>query len=291
MAKGNDGNYLQHSTEVEAAIRLARMDKEKRRLHIALAHGMAPFEPFEVSLNQPKPGLCRRLLKCKLIESKKSPQSDEPAVMDAYRKTNASEECYPNSAELLRAVIGTKNLSGGITEIDCEKYMQLANAWSYSRVKTACSSWRKEILPDGILACPENLQTPWLFTMDPMTYIEENYEKDDNNLRRFDISILSCALSRYLCSGKPGIASLFVYKVGENNGDVQSQFRKFMEDLRKRVIDNLSRYSEVGVSYYSLPHMGGNRNLAGLLHSPQIDLSTYLTSAGLTTGIAPRRGS
>lgn len=56
-----------------------------------------------------------------------------------------------------------------------------------------------------------------------------------------------------------------------------------MEDLR----DNLSRYSEVRVSYYSLPHMGGNRNLAGLLHSPQIDLSTCLTSAGLTTGIAP----
>ena len=283
MAKGNDGNYLQHCTEVEAAICLARMNNENRSLHIALAHGMAPFEPFEISLNQPQPGLCRRLLKCKLIESKKSPQSGEPAIVDAYRKTNASEECYPNSAELLRSVVGTTNLSGGITEIDGEKYMQLADAWSHSRVKTACSSWREEILPDGILACPENLQTPWLFTMDPMTYIEENYEKDDNNLRRFDIGILSYALSRYFRSGKPGIASLFVYKVGKNNGDVQSQFREFVEDLR----DSLSGYSEVGVSYYSLPHMWGNRNLAGLLHSPQIDLSTCLTSAGLTTGIAP----
>lgn len=283
MAKGNDGNYLQHCTEVEAAISLARMNNENRSLHIALAHGMAPFEPFEISLNQPQPGLCRRLLKCKLIESKKSPQSGEPVIVDAYRKTKASEECYPNSAELLRAVVGTTNLSGGITEIDGEKYMQLANAWSHSRVKTACSSWREEILPDGILACPENLQTPWLFTMDPMTYIEENYEKDDNNLRRFDIGILSYALSRYFRSGKPGIASLFVYKVGKNNGDVQSQFREFVEDLR----DSLSGYSEVGVSYYSLPHMWGNRNLAGLLHSPQIDLSTCLTSAGLTTGIAP----
>ena len=283
MAKGNDGNYLQHCTEVEAAIRLARVDKKNRRLHIAITHGMAPFEPFEVSLNKPKPGLCRRLLKCKLKESQKSPQSDETAIVDAYRKTKASEECYPNSAELLRAVIGTKNLSGGVTEIDGEKYMQLANVWSYSRVKTACSSWRKEILPDGILACPENLQTPWLFTMDPMTYVEENYEKDDSNLRWSDIHILSCALSRYFRSGKPGVASLFVYKVGKNNGDVQSQFRKFVEDLR----DNLSGYSEVDVSYYSLPHMGGNRNLAGLLHSPQIDLNACLTSAGLTTGIAP----
>jgi hypothetical protein len=33
-------------------------------------------------------------------------------------------------------------------------------------------------------------------------------EKDDNNPRRFDIGILSYALSRYFCSGKPGIASL-----------------------------------------------------------------------------------
>lgn len=46
MAKGNDGNYLQHCIEVEAAVRLAGMDTAGR-LHIALTHGMRPFEPFE----------------------------------------------------------------------------------------------------------------------------------------------------------------------------------------------------------------------------------------------------
>jgi len=46
MAKGNDGNYLQHCIEVEAAVRLAEMDAAGR-LHIALTHGMRPFEPFE----------------------------------------------------------------------------------------------------------------------------------------------------------------------------------------------------------------------------------------------------
>ncbi|MDE0154430.1 MAG: hypothetical protein OXS28_02360 [Gammaproteobacteria bacterium] len=126
MAKGNDGNYLQHCIEVEAAVHLAEMDTAGR-LHIALTHGMAPFEPFDVPLNQPKPGLCRGLLKCKLKESKKSPQSEEPAIVDAYRKAKASEECYPNSAELLKAVIGTENLSGGITEMCARKHKSLSS--------------------------------------------------------------------------------------------------------------------------------------------------------------------
>ena len=48
MAKGNDGNYLQHSIEVNAAMHLSQMDTNGR-LHIALTHGMAPFERFEKS--------------------------------------------------------------------------------------------------------------------------------------------------------------------------------------------------------------------------------------------------
>ena len=45
MAKGNDGNYLQHSIEIESATRLAGTDP-RGRLHIALTHGMSPWEPF-----------------------------------------------------------------------------------------------------------------------------------------------------------------------------------------------------------------------------------------------------
>ena len=279
MAQGNDGNYLQHCIEVEAAVRLAKMDAKKKRLHIALTHGMAPSEPFEVSLNQPKPGLCRRLLRCKLKESKKPRQSDEPAVVDAYRKTNASEKHYPNSAELLRAIIGTNNLSGGITEIDCEKHRQLAKAWSCSNVKTVCSSWREKIHPEGILACPDDLQTPWLFSMDPVTYSEGGDKHD--NLNGTDIDILSCALSRYFSSGNPGVASLFVYNVGKHKGDDQAQFRKFVDGLKESVVDKLSGRFELSVSYYSILHIWGNRNLAGLIHSSQIDLLSSLTSAGL----------
>ena len=286
MAKGNDGNYLQHCIEVEAALRLAGMDTAGR-LHIALTHGMAPFEPFDVPLKQPKPGLCRGLLKCKLKESKKSPQSEELAIVDAYRKTKSSEECYPNSAELLRAVIGAENLSGGITEICSKKYQYLSEAWLKTNVKTTCASasWREEVYPDGVLACPEDLQSPWLFSMDPMTYSEHGDE--DKNLNGSDIDILSGALGRYFSSGNPGFAAMFVYNVNKHN---QIKFWKFVQEMKGCVVNNLTEHFEVSTSYFSLPHNEkGRRNLAGLIHSPQIDLSSKLKSACIDLGIAPGR--
>ena len=57
MAKGNDGNYLQHSVEIAAAVHLAA-ERPEGRLHVALAHGMAPFEPCD----GPRKGQARALL-------------------------------------------------------------------------------------------------------------------------------------------------------------------------------------------------------------------------------------
>ena len=283
MAKGNDGNYLQHCIEVEAAVHLAEMGAEGR-LHMALTHGMAPFEPFDIR----KAGSAYHdLLLKKLANTKKPPQADEPTVVKAYRKTEASDTRYPNSAELLRAVIGTEYLSGGITEICSKKHKYLSAAWLNTNVKAVCASWREEIHPDGILACPEDLQTPWLFTMDPMTYSERGYK--DENLNRSDIDILSYALSRYFRSGYPGIVALFVFGVGKDNNDRQHLYWKFVKDLKKRVADSLSVRFELAASYFSLPHRGGNRNLAGLIHSSQIDLSSKLKSACIELGIAPGR--
>ena len=71
---------------------------------------MAPFEPFD------PPN--RRQAYCKLQkalkDSKKPLQSNEPAIVTAYRETSASDECYPNSAELLKAMVGKDKLSGGV---------------------------------------------------------------------------------------------------------------------------------------------------------------------------------
>ena len=268
MAKGNDGNYLQHCIEVEAAVRLAQMET-KGRLHIALTHGMEPFERFEKYNSYQQ----SELLQNALDTSKSPPQSDEPVIVTAYRKTNASKKRYPNSAELLRVVVGEDKLSGGITEVDCKKHKKLVDAWYGSSVIPIWASWREQVGSGGILACPSDLQRPWLFSMDPMTF-SENGREDDNKLNRCDLDSLSDVLSQYVGSGQPGVAALFVYGVGVQNG-TQQKFWEFLDDLAERI----------GLAAFScwLPHQGGNLNLAGLFYSG-IELSSGFIPPCLNSG-------
>ena len=121
MAKGNDGNYLQHCVEVEAAVRLAQASPDGR-LYIALTHGMEPFE----QISEPN-GNAYHILHVALREAAGEPKYNEREIVKAYRAswmsqayqpdiTNLFDELrmekhYPNSAELLRMVIGTDQLS------------------------------------------------------------------------------------------------------------------------------------------------------------------------------------
>ncbi len=85
MAKGNDGNYLQHSVEVAVATSLAAEHPEGR-LHVALAHGMAPFERCGELPN----GQTRRLLQEALRAAQRAPAPEGSPIVEAYRVTNAS---------------------------------------------------------------------------------------------------------------------------------------------------------------------------------------------------------
>ena len=258
MAKGNDGNYLQHSVEIAAAGRLAAENPDA--LHVALAHGMAPFERFEHKLTEDKPGLTRRYLKAALWWASQAPRPDEPAIVTAYRNTRAWEYGhYPNSAELLRERRGRDGvcgLSGGIAEKCPVKCEELAGAWTGSPVRVACASWRSQLRRGGVLACPENLRAPWLFTMDPATYRDRG-GCDDANLYAADMPLLSRGLAPYVESRQPGIALLFVYNVDPR---LQRAFWRFTEELAHR--------AGLRVRTYGLKHRGDNRrNLAALLHS------------------------
>jgi len=269
LAKGNDGNYLQHCVEVEAAVRLAQADR-CGRLHVALTHGMGPFEKLEETNVQ------QNLLYDALDEASGEPKCTEREIVKAYRASWNSQACrpdienllhelkagkhYPNTAELLRAVIGANRLSGGITEVNQIKYENLKKKWPDPKVNVAHSSWRKELEAGGVLHCPDSLNAPWLFSMDPMRY-SEGGRQDDDRLHRSDFSLLDNGLSPYFSSGQPGIACLFVYGMGRQNEDPQSQFWAFMDDLAQRM-------DAVTGSYWVL-HNGGNRNLAGLLFSDQ----------------------
>lgn len=266
MAKGNDGNYLQHSVEVYAAVNLATRHPEGR-LHIALAHGMAPFEPCA----QPPNGQARMLLHGALRAAQRASETGESSIVAAYRATNASLDHYPNTAEVLRRAIGQDRLSGGITEIDTQKYVQLQNAWSGSAVTPVRSSWRAQVTPGGVLTCPAALDAPWLFTMDPMTYREDGYI-DDNNLYRADLERVCAGVSSFVASGKPGVAALFVYAV---KPEVQPQFWAF--------VDALVGQTGTTVASCWLTHQGGNRNLAAVFCSAFVLPSNWLPE-GLNAG-------
>ena len=251
-------------------MRLAQADPDSR-LYVALTHGMAPFE----QIGEPN-GNAYRLLYCALCEAAGEPKCNEREIVKAYRgswmsqayRPDIAKLCdelktgkrYPNSAELLRVVIGTNRLSGGITELDKAKHNELAAAWTGSGIVVARSPWRKQLSPDGALGCPDHLDSPWLFSMDPMTYTE-NSDDDDANLHRSDLGLLARALERYVGSGQPGIASLFVYSVGSQGKNGQCKFWAFMDELAGRL--------GVRTHPYWVHHRGGNLNLVGLLFSDE----------------------
>jgi hypothetical protein len=258
VAKGNDGNYLQHSIEVASAVRLGAMDAAGR-IHIALAHGMAPFEPCDAS----RSGQSRGLLERALNASFRPQQTEEPPIVSAYRSARASLTKYPNSAELLRCAIGREKLSGGITEVDPAKYEQLEAAWSGSQVFPKHSSWRCQIESGGVLACPNDLETPWLFALDPMTYHEEGYA-DDSHVYRADLERLSAVVKGYVSSRRPGLVALFVYGVGAN---VRPQFWSFLDDLASCTgTDAVSCWTQ---------HRWGNRNLACCARSASFHRASF----------------
>ena len=283
MAKGNDGNYLQHSVETLAAKRLLDIGAGQG-LHVAITHGMKPFESFE----NPKEHVNHELLRSALKQSSHPPRPDEPVLVTAYRQAEASVECYPNTAELLRTIVGRNRLYGGITETDSDKFRALERAWGVSNIRPMGNSWRLELSPGGALACPDQLDIPWLFTMDPMTYVERG-AGDDNKLRRNDFGALSDALVRYFGNGQPGIAALFVYSVGSQGDNRQRQFWNFVQDLATRIEERSTKPDNVFVARYWLPHKGGNRNLAGLLHTG-IDLSRELERAKINVIVPEHSG-
>ncbi|MFM7070331.1 MAG: hypothetical protein ACKO38_00855 [Planctomycetota bacterium] len=248
MAKGNDGNYLQHSIEIAVAWQLVSRTAGNH-LHIALTHGMAPYELTGRVPN----GQTKAQLFGALAQSRNRRLDGEAPIISAYRASNANLNQYPNTGELLASVIGRNCLAGGITETDPDKQAQLKTVWGGSNVNISSRSWRLETTFDGVLSCPEALSMPWLFSSDPMTYHEQG-EADDDQLYRADFDRLADVLTRYGETGKPGAACLFVYSVRPR---VRPLFWSFAEELAGNLGADLTTAW--------MTHQGGNRNLAAIL--------------------------
>jgi len=266
VAKGNNGNYFQHAVELAVAMRLAYLTPSGR-LHVALTHGMAPFE----ACGQLPNGQSRGLLQATLAAALRPATSAEPLIVAAYRATDASLTHYPNTGELLAPTIGKDRLSGSITEVDPQKYVELQAAWKGFSVTPVMASWRSEVIPGGIHFCTDALDAPWLFSMDPMTYRENNCE-DDNKLYREDRSRISIALNRFASMRMPGVAILFVYAVKPADRPL---FWAFADDVA----------NDTGMLLTTcwLTHHGGNRNLAAVLSSG-VTLSADWIPNGVNSG-------
>jgi hypothetical protein len=102
MAKGNDGNLLQHGIELAAVSAIA-----SKPLWLTCTHSMAPRESC------PEPNRDRRL------RHWLNTQFGTPSVAAAYRLTNATLDSYPNTSELIAATFGDENIRGDLFEV-CE---------------------------------------------------------------------------------------------------------------------------------------------------------------------------
>lgn len=246
VARGNDGNYLQHSMEVGLAHHLSK--KGSGCLHIALCHGMAPFEPCA----PPKPRQQNGYLDEALEAVQQVAAPGDPPLVTAYRRTNASRENYPNSAELLAATVGREQLKGGIAETNPEKHEALAERWEDQGLDVSFGSWREALAVGGVLACPEGLNAPWLFTMDPMSFSLGQFQ-DDDRIYAEDLEPIADALKAYVATDKPGAAAIFVYGMMP---EPRQHFWQFAEALG----------APIGLAphRYWMHHQGGNRNLVAV---------------------------
>lgn len=199
MAKGNDGHVLQHGVECFLAQRLATM-ADARRLLVLLTHGMAPFEPFDPRQTGP-----RSLIDAALRWAAEPRAEVEPPLITAYRAKRADRLHYPNSAELISALVGTEHVCGRIAEtVDC-KIEKLRSRWRGTHLEVVDRSWR------GLAHRLYAADVPWLVSMDPYSYNISRPTAESPYLHPADWSRLGRFIEKLSSNGQPGAAAVFCY--------------------------------------------------------------------------------
>jgi len=251
VARGNDGNLLQHTVESELATALVTADSV-RGLWLTCTHSMAPFEPMrprdeEIADRQQR---FSHWWEMALRDESGDAVRKEPAVLGAYRrcrKENLSQ--YPNSAEIVSALIGRDRLAGVLIELDGAKAAELARRWDGTNIKTVNASWRSSLAE---LRAPAGLDRPWLFTMDPMQYVAKN-EYDDAMLHPGDFGLLVDSVRSFLNSGQPGVFCVFCYSMWNH---VAAAFKTEVEAFREKLAIADLRIAFAEIRFGGISHVG-----------------------------------
>jgi len=224
MAKGNNGNLLQHFIECELASLLTESE-DSDHLHIILTHGMEPFEGLE----RPKNRLLSLLERVAELDPTEVQELGYP-LLSAYKSLGACAENYPNTAEMLAQVLGCRTrLVGHVFENDQEKANELVKAWKGCGVKAVPDSWRGD---PGKLMAPDDLDCPWLFSMDPYSYRSGERNVDDGYLYDSDLCRLRECFVSHLERKGPGAVSIFCYALETEAQEAYSEaIRKEKEAL------------------------------------------------------------
>ena len=262
MTKGNNGNYLQHSIELANASFLQQYNKEKS-IHISLTHGMAPYEPCDHCAD--KDLYTRNLLQSAFDLAQNDLLEDAHPILHAYRGTNAKFKNYPNTGELLAAIIGRDHLFGTIAEVDEEKCHQLNKIWINTNVEIFNNSWRNGVKSNNMPLCsPKGLNKPWLFSMDPNVFSKtEEQEPDKGNtsplIYQSDSGFITIIIKSFLISKQPGIATIFSY--GQLN--TEEPFKNFATSIANNTNGN--------IAFYQVRLRGGNRPIAAVIYYNMIN--------------------
>lgn len=232
MAKGNDGNLMQHAVECDVIRHLAD-DQSTGELYLVTTHSMGPFEklsdagrPFSKKLTTWLDVASGKTLRFRSVDD-----DSLPAVVAAYRATHTSYLHYPNTATLATAMLGEERLTGWLSEKSVDTFDLLASACAGKRLIPLLGNWRDH-LPRYKQAVPAS---PWMVSLDPFTYqpLGGGMGSDSPDFHDADFTLLEEIVTAYLKSNKPGAFCLFVYSLAsEHEGLLETRFSDFCEELQ-----------------------------------------------------------
>jgi hypothetical protein len=283
MARGNNGNFLQHAVEAELGFRLAGQTKAAR-LHIALTHGMAPAGSFR-SESEPASGLLHEWLAKANELNSEDECAGEGQVVLAYRRLDANGKQYPNTGEVLAVLLGRKNMTGTNCEIDPTINARLKEVWRDTGVQIQpAGDWRSSL---DCLSRPSGSLTPWLISLDPYSFrrtprppVPFNYDPEDTAggyLYPEDLDDLVSVVKSYVDGQELGAASIFCYSMGD------SSRQAFKEAVRNRIVSPLNHQMSMLAVQVSA---GGGKQHVGVILSPSnnflYELRVGFTRLGIT---------